>query len=124
MAFKSRTPPLCHCCGKPIPKQNDWHFVSNTGEISHGYNIAGPLYSKADCQRKTNHRVISLSYRTPFTTKAEQRSVASFTTWDGESYKDEFFCSGPCIERFAYLMALAGRCSNLYNQAIAKRTAA
>ncbi len=112
--------PLCHCCGKPIPKRTDLHWVRDADSLTEGGTlkyVLGPLYSKADCQRNANQEVVSVSYMS----RKDERRVASFTTWDGESYVDEFFCKGTCATQFAYVMARAGRCTNLYNEAVAKQ---
>lgn len=101
--------PLCVCCGKPIPKRTDLVWVRDPDSIQGGVqpHVAGPLYSKADCQRLSNHQVASVSYMP----RHGERRVSHFTVWNGESYVDEFFCKGSCANRFAYVMARAGRCT-------------
>jgi hypothetical protein len=119
--------PFCHCCGKPIPKYTELHFVRNPRGGSPKDSIEGPIYSKAEAQAKVNtiqnalRTVVSVRYSQDYDMNADSnvgpRYVSSFYTWDGESYRDEFFCSGPCVDRFAYIMARAGWCTNLYNDA-------
>lgn len=111
--------PLCHCCGKPIPKRTELVWVRDPDSVQGGVSkhVSGPLHSKTDCQRHVNQQVVSVSYMP----RNGERRVSHFTTWDGESYVDEFFCKGSCATQFAYVMARAGRCTNFYNEAIAKQ---
>ena len=112
--------PLCICCGKPIPKRTETYFVRDADRISEGgatKYVLGPLYSKADCQRHTNGSVTAVHY---WPVNGERR-VYYFSAWDGESYADEYFCKGSCATRFAYVMARAGRCTNLYNEAVSRQ---
>jgi hypothetical protein len=126
MAFKSTEPPLCRYCGKSIPKHT--RLVNIKSEYQpHGTAfsdvVEGPLYSKNDCERATNKQVVSVSYRTSKKHREEEREIAHFSTWDGESYADSYFCGGRCIARFAYFIARRGRCTNLYNAAVRRRDA-
>lgn len=117
MRYVSDVQPLCRYCGKPIGKHTITVFVKDAPSK---YDIAddwcryvyGKLYSKADCQRHTNQQVVSVSYdREYYYENGRQRRVAvgkevhKFTTWDGRTYKDQFFCGGTCVQRFAYVMA-------------------
>lgn len=125
--------PLCRCCGKPIPKRTVAYTVYLTAEKAEEVNrwhancghqwsraVAGPLHNKAECQAKVNGQVVSVSYGGRSEGgQIDKRRVGHFTVWDGESYADEFFCKGSCATRFAYVMARAGRCTNLYSQAVA-----
>src|SRR5215813_1810657 len=113
VTHRDATPPLCVCCGKPIPKWTETVWVRREDDgytASTGTTVYGVLRSKAECQARTNHKVVSVSYWG----EGEKRHISHFGTWDGESYRDQWFCSGPCVDRFAYIMARAGRCTNLY----------
>lgn len=123
MSFKSQEQPLCRCCGKRVPKFTERVWVDDK-ETDYGRrngHAVGPLYSIAECQQRTNLRVVSVQYDRNADRGVKGRKVWSFTTWDGESYVDAFFCGGTCVDRFAYVMARAGDCTNAYNDAIAKR---
>jgi hypothetical protein len=123
MNYKNPLQPLCHHCGKPIAKLTRSTVLKSEYNLATKYQdvVEGPLYSKADCQHKSNQQVVSVSYSTPKGVPGVRRKIHSFTTWDGESWADEFFCNGTCAIRFAYVMARAGTCTNSYNEAIARR---
>jgi hypothetical protein len=90
-------------CGKPIAKFTDIVWVRREGDGHAGLDrhVFGPLYSKAQCQAKVNEVVVSVSYWNKREGEAKPR-VAHFGIWDGESWADEFFCSGPCCRKAAY----------------------
>lgn len=92
--------PLCRCCGKPIPKRTVNHYP----KPGHGKLPR----SKEDCQRLTNHKVVSVSYHedTPYMReKGFAGTVERFSTWDGESYTDDLFCKTACAEAFGRMAA-------------------
>lgn len=102
---KSLTQPLCRCCGKPIRKWTDNHYASDGHHVWH---------TKAEVERASNERVVSVSYETvppneigylswalKRGAQAGERIIYRYSTWDGESYMDDLFCSGTCAERFA-----------------------
>jgi hypothetical protein len=105
--FRSSTQPLCMYCGKKIAKWTD----STTW-------ISNKVYrSLADVQRDNNQKVVHVRYDTVMdgTTRWDklralgaqvgERVVTDYSTWDGESYIDEFFCNGTCTRKYAYTMA-------------------
>jgi hypothetical protein len=107
MTHKSKIQPYCRMCGKAIKKRtgivNLQHPESVTllhmgGEFWR--HVAGNATTKAECQRYTNHKVVSISRR-------PDGSIRSFSEWDGESYVDPFFCNGSCCKDYAYMMAYA-----------------
>ena len=123
MAFKSATQPLCRYCGKKIAKWTETVYVRDRS-----------VRSKADCEKRTNQKVVSVRYEDPgrfkrsapkdYYTEAEiceaeaqGRWVDMFTTWDGESYQDEFFCNGTHAQYFGYAAARAGQAMPEYNKA-------
>lgn len=125
MPYESQTHPLCRCCGKPIPRFTRTIYVVGPNSVQTKDVVVGPLYSKEDCQRHTNHRVVSVRYDDARHDDPDQRrKVWRFTTWDGVSYEDEFFCKGTCATRFAYVMAHAGHCTVAYKNALAQRVIA
>lgn len=68
---------------------------------------------KAECQRLTNDRITSVRR------SADGSAISKFTTWDGETYVDRFFCNGDHARSFAYVMATAGHRTKAYAQAAA-----
>jgi hypothetical protein len=107
MAYTSITQPLCRYCAKRIPKHTLYVSVHSQERIDPaGRYVVGPLYCKADCQRRSNSRVVHVSYWNA--DPDGRRRVSNFSTWDGVSYRDEFFCSGPCRDGFAYAAARHG----------------
>jgi hypothetical protein len=138
MIFKSKTQPLCHYCGKAIRKYTTLHFIkvqgdgTNISESEHWRYIvvadkASRPRTKAECQMLTNLPVVSVSYNhrmDEYDGERKREAVSTFTSWDGESYEDEFFCKGDHAKAFGRLMAKAGRCTSHYNEALAKQQAA
>lgn len=64
--------------------------------------LSDPPTDKAGVQRLVNEEVVSVrrSY--------EGTLIDQFSTWDGVSYVDEFFCSNLCARRQGYASAHAG----------------
>lgn len=152
MTYRSASQPLCRYCGKPIAKHTESKSVRDPRGGNAAGAIAGPIHSKAECQRLVNQTVVSVSYHPddssiygpadpslePIKVKGsgythayeterhrrpdQPRLVSGFSTWDGESYADEFFCNGKCALRFAYVMARDGHCTVAYNNAKRKES--
>jgi len=106
--FKSATRPLCRCCGKPIAMYTRLVWVNEAGsgrqeianDFSRSITVDKRPTSREECQRLTNWKVTAVSYFDP-----RRRSISSFHEWDGESWKDEFFCTGTCAQEFGRLCA-------------------
>jgi hypothetical protein len=110
--YRSNKQPACRFCGAPIAKFTESHSVAwRSGQV---------LRTIAECQALSNAQVVSVRYheREPWAdpegrlevraTSPEGRFVTGFSTWDGESYIDEFFCNGAHAKRFAYQCARKG----------------
>lgn len=118
MVYKSAERPRCRYCGKAIAKQtatmnicrkrdpklkNDWEFWRH---LAIG-NAPWPR-SIRDCQKLTNEKVVSITYGAHIDNEFDLKAVRSFTIWDGESYKDGFFCNGDHAKQFGYAAARKG----------------
>lgn len=124
---KSSVPVFCRYCGKPIPKWTNRQWVP--------HEIRGQICTLADAQTLSNYRVVSISR----VSNSDQLSrenrmkrhrglgekradpIRCYSTWDGESYVDPFFCKGTCAKDFAYANAHAGQAMRAYNEAVARR---
>lgn len=111
--FKSATPVHCRYCGKGIRKWTTTVYIKDAPSKYDGqhsycryvYVGAAKLKNKAECQRHSNHQVVSLKYSHP--TQDGDRIpgasyVCSFAEWDGESWHDPYFCGAKCAEGMAY----------------------
>jgi hypothetical protein len=127
MAFKSSTQPLCRWCGKRIRKDTDWVYCRDQEPEEKfrtaigRYVVASPK-TKAECQALVNETVVSV--RRGHNSETKDR-IYSFGTWDGESYVDEFFCTGEHAKFFGDLAVRSGLCpgTKTYAEALKKQKA-
>ena len=136
--FKSKVQPLCRYCGKAIRKRTITVRLKPepTGnehpmEGFSRYIFVGSTYprTKAECQRLTNHAISAVRRYQPikgvgldWDEKTGESYIEQFTEWDGESYNDEFFCTGECAKNFGYMIAsTSNTVTKAYNEAIRKR---
>lgn len=121
MTFKSTAQPLCRYCGGPIRKHTTMtmlHIPHKDRTVSLDYTDVDKLpTTKAEAQKHTNGQIMSVR-RT-----LDDKAIDQFSSWDGETYVDEFFCKGEHAKRFAYVMAKADMVTDAYNQARAKQIA-
>jgi hypothetical protein len=116
MTYKSATPPHCLWCGKRIAKHTTRRYVITIAmwKQAFGDHYASLPKTLADCQKLTNEKVVSVDYQyetddTNYEYKRTGRRVVHhYTTWDGESYQDEFFCNGDHARSFGYAAAHHG----------------
>lgn len=122
MIHKSSTQPFCRYCGNPIRKAtNTIWFGRESASTIHSSITRIPAFpvDQADAQRYSNARIVSVRYSVAFQTERQgHRYVETATTWDGESYQDEFFDTGNCAQAFGRLMARLGHCTVKYNNAV------
>jgi predicted component of type VI protein secretion system len=108
MRFTAPFQPTCLGCRRKIPKHCDNVYLSKDAEY----------HNKSEVERATNQRVVSIRYSDDWhhveddnassgsrLVRKTGKLVSSYSTWDGESYVDEFFCNGTCMRRFAYAAA-------------------
>jgi hypothetical protein len=129
------TRPLCRYCGKPIAKRaGRVTFGSRENHRSDvGYvqwlEFADKPTSREQAQRLVgNLQIISVKWERweDHDTWWRQENpryepwIRSAGLWDGETYEDEFFCSGDHAKNFAYVMARAGKCTRAYLEALDK----
>lgn len=102
--------PHCIVCGKQIRKRfESISFLPVQGNRQNYDRKEGNIYldhehrpkTKEECQRFTNHAIISVSV------DHTGERIFSFKWWEGE-YEDEFFCSGKCAQKQGYASARAG----------------
>jgi hypothetical protein len=122
LTYKSTTQPLCRCCGKPIGKHTTTQYFGGSGAVN---KIAEYPRDKAEAQRLVNQQIVSLRYHRASEGYRPQGApdhdyVWWVGLWDGEGYRDEFFCSDPCAVRFAYAFARAGYACRAFTDAKAK----
>lgn len=121
--------PHCRYCGAKlrkatttiffVEKLSDFHNRENARENYSTRYVVGHPTTKAEAQRLLNQPIVSVRHTSdPWAHKPEDVYVAQVSTWDGESYADEFFCNGKHAQAFAYVMARAGQATRAYNNAI------
>lgn len=110
------TQPLCRYCGKPIRKSTRHNYVVRarqphmTDNAFARYVVCDELpQTKAECQKLVNEQVVSVKRHYQV-----DKGIASFGTWDGESYVDKFFCNGDHARKFAYKCAAANKATIEY----------
>lgn len=110
MAFKSEHQPYCRQCGKAIAKKTEtvWPRREPPTSTLFGRHVIVDTWpeDKAACQRLVNEKVMAIKYHNVFQNgEVVGREIWWFSTWDGVSYVDLFFCKGPCATAFAYMVA-------------------
>lgn len=107
MDYKSPTQPLCRACGKPIPKHTN--KVSFGETYSKRFQNTRPV-SIEEARKLVNTQIVARRWTTPtrleqgeYVPTGEPRFISEISTWDRESYIDEFFCKGACAQSYAYM---------------------
>ena len=113
MTFKSAAQPSCLWCHKPIAKDTIRHNMTTPAQWGQSFKqrFDAMPKTKADCQKLTNETVVSVEYQYETDNNYDQtgrRVIHSYSTWDGESYKDQFFCNGEHAKAFGYAAAHHG----------------
>lgn len=103
MTFKSPTRPYCRCCGAPIPKETHSHWFGQISPSNTDYSTNHPEepHTLEEAQRLLNQQLVSVRYWG----RDDKRIVHYATSWDGESYRDEFFHSQECAAAFGRMAA-------------------
>lgn len=114
-----KKPPLCRYCGGRIAKQPKTVWLRQSQPIG---GVTGSKFvvveeyptTIAQCQRLTNDKILSVR-------KSDSGNITRFSTWDGETYVDKFFCNGAHARNFAYVCAHAGHVMKSYTAAKEKQ---
>jgi hypothetical protein len=121
VTYRSSKQPYCLWCHKRIPKTTTHHLTSKT---TFEFTTSAPV-TLEDLKKLTNEQIVSVKYHyenesyedmTPAEIYAKRyvrhvsgrRTIYAYTTWDGLSYKDEFFCNGEHARTFGYAAARHG----------------
>lgn len=137
MYFKSKTQPYCRWCGKPIRKHTERHSLRG-----HNFETAEPV-TVEELKKTTNKQIVSVKYHYEHEKWEDQRTdpsdiysrnyvrhvsgrrtVSVYTTWDGETYLDEFFCNGPCENAMGRAAAEKGWSTKHWRERMKKEEAA
>lgn len=95
--------PVCIVCKRNISPQTITHYIRRKGhQYPKDAAVTGDFKVKAELQPFLKHAIVALRYD-------GAGFVQRVMTWDGESYKDRYFCSNPCAMRQGYASANAGR---------------
>lgn len=123
--FRSNSQPLCRYCGGKIGKWTRVVYLRGhfCFRLRHDDIFSRSLDATADdirhCRILTNQKVVAVKRGT----YAGQSCVVCFSEWDGESYRDEFFCNGDHARRFGYAAARAGYTMDKWRNAARQQVA-
>jgi hypothetical protein len=112
MMFKSTTQPLCRLCGRKIGKHTHRVYFGRPQHRTDTFATERTELprSKEEAQRLLNEEIVSVSWSRGeeyYARKAGGDVIDSVTTWDGESYRDQFFCTDAHARQFGYATAQA-----------------
>jgi hypothetical protein len=94
--------PYCRYCGKAIAKKVTPNYLRKKAsefiQTNYTTDILVTEYpkTKEECAKLTNKQVVSVK-RWP------DGTIRGFNDWDGESYRDAFFCKNECAMRMGYI---------------------
>ncbi|MBN9310849.1 MAG: hypothetical protein J0I99_00530 [Devosia sp.] len=120
--------PYCRYCGKAIRKRTTTVYFVNTQEekerqdrvSSYSKHVVGAPMTRAEAQLLVgNERIVSHRKRG---TIIDGDRIDRVTTWDGESYESQFFCTGDHAQRFAYAVLRTEKYADLAMPAYRKVT--
>lgn len=123
---KAKLPPLCRYCGKPIRKRTEWIEVFKTAPRTHTpemvYGSPGtpdqfkqvptgkmtpihvPKHVVANPLPQTMEQAQKLVNLKVLTVRRSDEGIDKLSVWDGETYVDQFFCTGEHAQKYAYAM--------------------
>lgn len=78
------------------------------------YRIEKPM-TRAEAQRLVNQEIVSIR-------RSRHGFIDHITTWDGETYRDRYFCTNRCAMALGYAAANSGQATKAYNDAIRTKT--
>lgn len=125
MTFKSHKQPLCRACGAkikkvtrdvyvyPEPPRTEIPEMKNSDgpdrfkqvpigkmiPIHVPKHVVGSPRTKAEAQKLVNEKIVSIQR------DLDGTGIRRISVWDGESYRDEFFCNRTvCAVGYAYMV--------------------
>jgi hypothetical protein len=128
MPFVSQIQPLCRYCAAPIKKHTHtvWFGMNQMGQTGYSTHMPDKPKSKAEAQRLVNQQIVSIGWSHHWVQQdgrdvKVREYIDKITTWDGESYVDEFFCNAEHARWFGYAAVRGGNAMPAYHDAIAAR---
>jgi hypothetical protein len=121
MSFVCENPanaPLCRCCGKPIKKVTHTYWFGRGQRRDDDFSTEVPEKpaSREEAQRLVNQKIVSLQW---YDEKREW--VWRATTWDGQTYVDQYFCTLRCAADLGVAVARQGWKMPAYDAALERR---
>lgn len=126
----TKLPPLCRYCGKEIAKRAWWtYLVTDPKAMEYSADrkklVQVLPQTRTEAQKLFNEQIIAVKrdkrYLDGFDGEPTDMGIDQVSLWDGESYVDEFFCTGTHAQKFAYVMARADHCTKAYVAAVKKQ---
>jgi len=84
----------CRQCGSDLTPELNYHHLKPVPDDP------GHPKTVEDCQRLTNHPIMSVHGYSGSSDREWWPFIDWFSTWDGESYRDPFFCTDACAAKY------------------------
>jgi len=111
MTYKSPVQPLCRYCGKAIAKHTTgaWFGRLTANHLTGDYREKPTTMEEAS--KLIGRQVVSVR-------KDDDGTLFSATVWDGQTYRDEFFCADKHARMMGEKAAKMGYRMPAYDQAM------
>jgi hypothetical protein len=97
--------PYCRNCARPIRKSTEVVYFGRSANETISQRRPEKPRSIAEVRALFNEQVVSVGWEHR---RHSLGYIDKAYLWDGESYVDEFFCTGACAQAFGYIMARRG----------------